>query len=137
MKNRVLSFFKKYWFCFLLSVIMAMGISLSTRYANLYESGSDDSMIRFDLRDFYLVFGLPIFSLIYGCLSYIKSKRIWVPQLILFLIAFLYWFRFDINALAWAGTFIWSSYPAIFSLIGTLITALVYYIIRTSKENHN
>ena len=135
MKNRFLDFLRKYWLCILLSVIMVMGVSLSTRYANLYESGSDSDMIRFDLRDLYLIFGLPLYSLIYGCLSYIKAKKIWFPQLILCIVAFLYWFRFDINALAWAGTFIWSAYPVIFSLTGTTITAFICYIIKSIKEN--
>ena len=135
MKNRFLNFLKRYWLCVLLSIIMVIGISLSTRYANLYESGNDDSMLRFDLRELYLVLGLPLYSLIYGCLSYIKTKKIWVPHLILCTGTFLFWFRFDIKALAWAGTFIWSAYPVIFSLIGTVITAFICYVIKSIKEN--
>lgn len=135
MKNRFLNFLRRYWLCILLSIIMVIGVSLSTRYANLYKSGNDNSMIRFDLRDLYLVFGLPLYSLIYGCLSYIKTKKIWFPHLILCTVTFLFWFRFDIKALAWAGTFIWSAYPVIFSLIGTTITAFICYIIKSMKEN--
>lgn len=137
MKNRFLNFSRKYWLCILLSVIMVIGISLSTRYANLYKSGSQGDMIRFNLRDLYLIFGLPLYSLIYGCLSYIKTKKIWFSHLILCIVTFLYWFRFDINTLAWAGTFIWSAYPVIFSLIGASITALIYYIIKSAKEYQN
>lgn len=132
MKNWFLNFLRKYWLCVLLSVIMVIGLSLSTVFADLYESGR--GYIRFDLRELYLIFGLPLYSLIYGCLSYIKTKRIWVPQLILCIAAFLYWFRFDINALAWEGTFIWSACPVIFSLIGASITAFIYYIIKSTKE---
>ncbi len=137
MKNRFLNFLRRYWLCILLSIIMVIGVSLSTRYANLYKSGNGDSMLRFDLRDLYLVFGLPLYSLIYGCLSYIKTKKIWFPHLILCTVTFLFWFRLDIKALAWAGTFIWSAYPVIFSLIGASITAFIYYIIKSSKENQN
>ena len=132
MKNRFLNFLKKYWLCILLSVIMVVGISLSTRYAELFKTGSDGSMIRFDLRDLYLVFGLPLYSLTYGCLSYIKTKRIWLPQLILCFVSFLYWFRF-ITTLA-AGTFIWMVYPVIFSLIGASITAFICYVRKQMKE---
>ena len=128
MKNRFLNFLKKYWLCILLSIIMVIGVSLSTRYANLYKSGS------LDLRELYLVFGLPLYSLIYGCLSYIKTKKIWFPHLILCTVTFLFWFRLDIKALAWAGTFIWSAYPVIFSLIGTAITAFIFFIIKSAKE---
>lgn len=126
MKNRFLTFFRKYWLCILLSVIMVAGIFLSTRYADLYESGS--GIIRFDLRELYLIFGLPLYSLMYGCFTYTKTKKIWIPQLILCIVAFLFWFRFDIDALAWVGTFIWSAYPVIFSLIGASVTAFIYYI---------
>ena len=132
MKNR---FLRNYWLCILLSVIMFVGMFLSTVYADLYKTGSDTDMIRFDLQDLYLIFGLPLYSLIYGCLSYIKTKKIWLPQLILCIVTFLYWFRFDINTLAWAGTFIWSAYPVIFSLIGASITALIYFLIKAMKEN--
>lgn len=133
MKNRFLNLLRKYLLCILLSVIMVIGLSLSTVFADLYESGR--GYIRFDLRELYLIFGLPLYSLIYGCLSYIKTKTIWIPQLVLSGFSFLYWFRFDIKALSWAGTFIWSAYPVIFSLIGTAITAFIYHIIKSIKEN--
>ena len=135
MKNWFLNFLRKYWLCILLSVIMVIGLSLSTVFADLYESGR--GYIRFDLRELYLIFGLPLYSLIYGCLSYIKTKRIWIPQFVLSGFSFLYWFRFDIKALSWAGTFIWSAYPVIFSLIGASITVFVYYIIKSIKEHQD
>ena len=112
---------------------MIIGVSLTTHYADLYKSGS--GMIIFNLRDLYLIFGLPLYSLIYGCLSYINVKKIFIPQLILCIVTFFYWFRFDIKALSWAGTFIWSAYPVIFSLIGAGITAFIYRIIKSLKEN--
>jgi len=143
MKNRFLNFLKKYRFCILLNIIMIIGMFLASVYSNLYKTGSGGSMIRFDLRDLYLIFGLPVYSLIYGFLSYIKIKRIWIPQLILYVSSFLYWFIywwliFGINALvivAWAGTFILSAYPVLFSLIGSVITAFICYLIKSMKEN--
>ena len=129
MKNRFLNFLRKYWFCFLLSVIMVVGIFLTTVYADLYETRGG-----LDLEEAYLVLGLPLYSLIYGCLSYIKTKRIWIPQLVLCGISFLYWFRYGMGALFWEGTYIWSMYPVIFSLIGASITAFICYIIKSIKE---
>ena len=141
MKNRFLNFLKKYRLCILLSIIMVIGIDLSTLYADLYESGNGGDMVRFDLGDLYLVFGLPLYSLIYGCLSYIRIKKIWLPQLILGVVGFLYLFRFDIKALVWGGTFIWSAtlsaYPVIFSLIGAGITAFICKLIKSDKEHQN
>ena len=137
MINRFLNFLRRYWICILLSVIMVIGLHLSSRYADLYETGSAGDMIRFDLYDLYIVYAMPLYSLIYGCLSYIKTKKIWFPHLILCIVTFLFWFRFDIKALAWAGTFIWTAYPIIFSLIGTAITAFIFHMIKSAKENQN
>jgi hypothetical protein len=137
MKNRVLSFLKKYWLYILLSVIMVVGLYLSSHYAYLYETGSEGDMIRFDLGDLYLIYGLPLCSLIYGCLSFIKVKKIWLPQLILFTTIFLHWFIYGIDALFWGGTYPWSAVPVLFSLIGTRITVLIYKVIKSIKERKN
>ena len=137
MKNKLLNFFKKYWLCVLLSVVIVIGISLSTIYADLYETGSDTSMIRFNLRGLYLIYALPVCAFIYGCVSYIKTKRIWVPQAVLGVLLCIHWLIFDIDAraIAWAGTLIFSVYPVMFSLIGTLITAFICYLVKSSKED--
>ena len=137
MKNRFLSFLKRYRFCFLLSIIMVTGIPLSTLFADLYKTGSSGDMIRFDLRELYLVFGLPLYSFVYGCLSYTILKKAWLPQLILFGVAFLYWFIYGIEALFWQGTYIFSAVPVIFSLIGTGIASFIYTIIKSIKKNNN
>ncbi len=134
MKVRFLNFLKKYKICFLLSVIMVMGLSLTTRYAYLYESGD---YISFDLRELYLVCIVPLYSIAYGCLSYTIFKKIWFPQLIIFVIAFAYWFRFDTETLDWPGTYIWSVYPVVFSLVGTFITAFIFSIVKSIKKNKN
>ena len=137
MKNRFLSFLRKYWFCLLLSIIMVIGIHLSTRYADVYKTGNVGDMIRFDLGELYLIFGLPLYSFVYGCLSYTILKKAWLPQLILFGVTFIHWFIYGIEALFWEGTYILSAVPAIFSLIGASITALIFYIIKSVKENQN
>lgn len=139
MQNKVIAFFKKYWLCILLSVIMVGGITLSTHYADLYKTGSAGDMIRFNLRELYLIYLMPIYCFIYGCLSYIKVKKIWLPQLILCVVSFLYWLILDkyALALAWVGIFIWLIYPVLFSLIGSSITAYVCCLIRSIKEDEN
>lgn len=135
MVKSFLNFLKNYWFCFLLSVIMVIGVYLSARYASLYKTGNDGDMIRFDLGDLFLIFGLPLYSLIYGCISYTILKKVWGPQLILFAMTYLYFSTYGIDAFFWVGTYICSVYPTIFSLIGTGITKFVYYIIKESKKN--
>ena len=134
MENEVLNFLKKYWLCILLSVIMVVGIALSTCFADLYQTGSPGDMIRFNLGGLYIIYGLPLYSLIYGCLSYIKTKKIWFPQLILFIFSIVYWQMFDSSSLEWVGVFLLSIYPFVFSLIGTVITAFIFYVGRKLKE---
>lgn len=135
MKNRFLNFLRKYWLSILLSVIMLIGIFLSTRYADLYHNGSD--ILPMNLRDLYIIYAMPLCSLIYGCLSYIKAKKIWFPQLILFVITTTYWLVFDINTTDWEGAYIiWSAVLVLFSLIGSSMTAFVYFMKKTIKENN-
>ena len=133
MKNKLLNFLSKYWLSILLSVIMVLGIPLSIKYSYLYQGPSE--VVPFDLSSLYILLGLPIYALIYGCLSYVKARRIWVPQLILFIVAFLYWLTNGTNALFWAGTYIWSVYPVVFSLVASSVTKLIYYIVKEIKED--
>lgn len=116
---------------------MVMGIYLSIRYAELYETGSAGDMIRFDLKDLYFIYVIPLYSFVYGCLSYIILKKIWLPQLILFGVTFIYWFIYGIEALFWEGTYILSAVPVLFSLIGTGIASLIYNIVKSIKKNND
>ncbi len=116
---------------------MVIGIHLSTRYADLYETGSVGDMIRFDLGELYLIYVIPLYSFVYGCLSYIILKKAWLPQLILFGVTFIHWFIYGIDALFWEGTYILSAVPVIFSLIGTGIASFIYTIINSIKKNNN
>ena len=135
MGNRFLKFLKRYWLSILLSLIMVLGIFLSAVYADLCTFGK--GYIQFDLWEFYLVFGLPVYGLIYGCLSYLKAKKVWVPQLILFIVNLLFWFTNirEIDDFSWPGIYIWSVYPVIFSLIGASVTKLICYIVKEIKED--
>ena len=90
MKNRFWEFLQKYWFCFLMSVLMCIGVAISTYYANCLVVGSD--MIKFNLADLYLIYVVPIYSLIYGIVSYVKTKKILIPQVISYVIICIYYF---------------------------------------------
>ncbi len=137
MKKRFLNFSRKYWFCILLGVIMVIGMFLSNVYADLYETGG--GYIQFDLEALYLIFGIPLYSLIYGCLSFIKTEKILVPLLILYLITCIYFLCtnliVDKELDNWISILIFSVYPVIFSLMGASITAFIYHIIKSIKEN--
>ena len=105
---------------------MVVGMFLSTVFADLYERGS--GYIRFDLQALYLIICMPLYSLIYGCLSYKKTKKVWIPQLILYLITFIYFFGanliIDKEIDAWKNIFIFSVYPVVFSVIGASATKI-------------
>ena len=137
MKNRFLKLLQKYLFCLLLSVLMGIGIFLSTYYAESYKIGSD--MIRLDLSSLYIIYFIPTYSLIYGSLSYVKIKKVWVPQIILYFITAISYFGINLiidkEIDAWKNILVFSIYPVIFSLIGTGITAFICYIIKSIKEN--
>ena len=132
MINKLFKSVGKYWVCILLSVTIAVGIFLSTHYADLYVVGSD--MIRFDLSTLYLIYVMPLCSLIYGTVSYVALKKIWLPQLILYIVIIVGFafnnFLFDREVDAIKNILIVSVYPIIFSLIGTYITVLIYKLIK-------
>lgn len=132
--NKTRKFLRKYWLCFLLSVLMVVGMLLSTVYKDVYESGSE--MIRFNLQDVYLIFGIPLVSFIYGCLSYLNTKKTWIPQLIIYSITCIYFFatNFIMYKELNAGVLWFSLFPVIFSLLGTGITAFIYYVVKSIRE---
>ena len=131
MRSSFLKLLQKYLFCLLLSVPMGIGIFLSTYYAESYKIGSE--MIRLDLATLYILYVIPIYSLIYGSLSYVKIKKVWVPQLILYFITAISYFFINLiidrEIDAWKNIMFFSIYPVTFSLIGVGITAFIYKII--------
>ena len=140
MKNKFLEFFKKYWLCLLLCVLKCIGKAISTYYADSLVIGSD--MIKFDLSDLYLIYVVPIYSLIYGISSYVRTKKIWVPQLILYVITCMYYFGTELIVYkdigAWKNILVFSVCPVIFSLIGVGIVAYIrFVIINPLKEKQN
>ena len=133
MKKRFKDFIKKYWLCFLLSVIMILGMYLSDYYSDLYISGR--GTIRMGLGGLYLLLIVPLYTFIYGCVSFAILKKIWVPQFVLYVIVFFYGLIFDIDYPDLGGPLMWAVYPIIFSLVGTAITALTYKIIKAIKQS--
>ena len=135
MKNVLLKFFKKYWLCMLLSIIMVIGIALADHYSYLYVRGDDFDLIRPNLETDYMVLGLPLFSLVIGVISYIKAKNAWLPPLIVGIISFIYWSAFHTETLSGLGICIWIAYSMVHTLIGTAITAFIYELIRAIKRD--
>jgi len=119
---------------------MCIGIVISTCFADSLVIGSD--MIKFDLADLFLIYVVPIYSLIYGISSYVKTKKILVPQLILYVITCMYYFGFSLIVYkdigAWENILMVSLSPVVFSLIGVGIVVYIrFVIINPLKEKQN
>lgn len=126
MKKSFLDFLRKYWICILLGLLIVLGhvLAHSLRYV-LYEIN-----IAVDLFDAYCIVIVPLLSLLYGSLSYIVTKRVWTTQLILFVIICPYWLWFTREI----ASILLLLYPALFSLIGTLLFAYIYHMIRLTRQ---
>ena len=127
MNKRFLNFLHKYRICFLLILIMYVGFYLSARYSYLYKSNSE--IISFNLHHIYCIFVIPLLSLVYGVLSYIFSKKIWIPQIFLFAMMYIVFWGYEVicygNFDAWIFYVIWSVILVIISLIGTAIVNII------------
>ncbi len=129
MKSFLLKFFKKYWLCMLLSIIMVIGIALADHYDHLF---TRDGYPGFKFA--YMFLGMPLLSQIIGGISYIKAKNIWLPPLIVGIISFVYWVWFDRQALNWFGAYAFVVRSMVYTLIGRAIALLIHTIIKAMKE---
>ena len=114
----------------LLSIIMVIGVPLTDHYSYLYVR---DNYFKPNLETDYRFFGLPLFSLVIGVISYIKAKNAWLPPLIVGIISFVYWSAFHTENLSWLGICFWIAYSVVFTLIGTAVTVWICAIIKEIK----
>ena len=131
MKNRFLDFFRKDWLSFILCIIMFVGIIFSRIFGNVYIS--ENSFYSFNLHTIYVFIGLPIFSLIYGCLSYIVCKKMWFQQILLATTLLLGLLIVEATTGIHLGTrvviFLLISFNVLCSLLTSSITKLIIRII--------
>ncbi len=137
MKNRFLGFLKKYWICILLNLILLLGMFLSKCFGNLYVIKND--LLSYNLHTLYVIKAIPIYSFVYGCLSYFVCKKIWIPQLIFAISTILSFVLIaSISKVVKdliIGVLIITPFYLICSTIGTLITIVIYRMIhhKTNK----
>ena len=116
MKNRFSNHYRIYKICYIISVAIVAGIFLSTYFSELFEFG--DNILTFNFSDIYLLFIIPICSIFYGIVTYIKVRKIWIPQLIFFIIFILGYLllTFSLNGSfkKTGGIFILCIYPIVF-----------------------
>ena len=130
MKNRFSNHYSKYKICYIASVAIVAGIFLSTYFSKLFEIG--DSILTFNFSDIYLLFIIPICSILYGIVTYIKVRKIWIPQLVFFIILNLGYLLLTISLNGTfkktGGIFMLCIYPLVFSLFGTIVTTFILKI---------
>ena len=128
MKQKVLRFLREYQLCFFLCGILAVGLIVVSRCRNLYVR-NDYFRTNFG-SDFFLL-GMPLLSFGYGAWTYAKLKKVWMPFLILFLGIFFIMLVFWPEPSSSGYT---TAYAALFSLIGTGVTALVVSVSQAGKD---
>ena len=139
MKERVLKFLSKYRFWGLYSLTLTVvGLCLSNFFADSYVVG--DGMIQFNLPILYMLYVIPLFSLIYGIASYITLKKIWIQQLIMFTTPFVLYnvislVTRDFSKEVILFALIVSMESVVCSLFGTLVTAFILDIVKSLKKH--
>lgn len=131
MKNRFLNLLRKYRLLLLLNIFILIATVFSKIFGELYIIKRD--FFSFNLHTVYVFAVLPIYSIIYGCLSYIICKKVWFPQMLLvvtmvlgfLLTEFLINFGNGDNGLIVAVLILIPCYT-IFSISVSLITKIIY-----------
>ena len=132
MKSNFLNFLKRNFIFIILSFVHPLAMLTFKYWGTIVLSNT--ALGPFRTYDFYVICFLPIFHFIYGCVAYIIIKKIWFPQLILFVSSFVFLIIFNIHML-FNGMAL-SVISIIFSLIGTIVTSFICWIIREMKENY-
>ena len=140
MKNRFLGFLKKYWLSILLSVIMILGLIISGIIP--YDKSEHESGIYFDATLIYLIIVVPIYSFMYGILSYVRFKKALIPQSILYIVSLVGYLLFnliydkEINLDILIGSLFMSIYPMFFVMFGTFLSRIFLKIKKVYKNNN-
>lgn len=135
MKNEFLNFLKKYWRLVLINLIIVIGIVLSKIFGDVYIQ--KNALYSFNLHSVYVFTVLPIYSLLYGCLSYTVCRKIWFQQLILaiaLLLGLLISELFSAEDSAILVILILVPCFTLFSIFTSVITAFIFYVGRKLKE---
>ena len=135
MKNRFLNFFSSYWFFVFLNIIMLIGIVFSKIFGDVYIQKS--VLYSYNLHSIYVFIIIPIYSLIYGVLSYFVCKKISAPQILLaitLLLGFLIVELISAEGIGLIfGILILTPCFIVFSIFTSIITKIIFRIISAMK----
>lgn len=138
MKNRFLSFLKRYYILMILSLVHPLAMTTTEHWGRIIIT--KNALGPFRTYDFYLICFLPIFYFIYGCITYIITKKAFIPNAIPTIIFFIYFSVFylkdiDFSIENFHSMLFFALFPIVFSMIGTLITAGFYKVIKFAKKS--
>ena len=138
MKNRFLTFLKKYYILIILSLVHPLAMATTQYWGRVIISRN--ALGPFRTYDFYLICFLPIFNFIYGCIMYIIAKNVFISNAIPTIIYFLCFGVLYLKDLAFSIDYFYSIlffslFPIVFSMIGAGVTAFIYRIIKSLKDN--
>lgn len=134
MKNGVLNFLKKYRLLVWLNMLVLIGtVCFGVFGRHIFVSKSE--FISLSLYSVYALIGLPIYSFIYGCMSYLIYKKVWFQQMLLAItLALAFVFENFISGRLGEivpTVIIFTPCFVVISLFGSAIG----FIVRTMKEN--
>lgn len=136
MKSKFVNFIKKYWLCFVANTLPVIGLLIIKNYFNDVIILRTD-MFQWSVFDFYLLNGLPLYAVLYGILAWVFTKKIWTPNIILFMTVWLLLFAFagfpfdllfTVYALAWPAVMFVISF--LFSLLTSVLIKIGSWFIR-------
>ena len=118
MKTKILSFFKKYFLCFVLGLFPVLILEITASIDN-------------DFVLWILFYGIPAYCLLYGCLFRIIKRNFWITQLIFFIVNFVLVWSFSLFKLGnLSFAIIASVYVTFFSAFG----AFAGFVVNCIKE---
>ncbi len=139
MKTSFVKFINKYKFCIVLNFIMLIGMLLSNFFGDLYTVNT--GLWSYNLHSVYVIVALPIYSMIYGLLSYIFHRRIWVPQLLLFIFTILCFAFTELPPIEGngflIGIFVITPCYVICSISGAIVTFVIFKMITSVKRTRS
>ena len=136
MKKALLQLFYQYRLLVWFNIIMIISAVLSSVMGDIYVVQNE--VLSYNLHSIFVLRILPVYSLLYGIVSYLIYKKLRYPQLLLLttlVLAFLFaeFISLDISGLI-VGFFLLTPCYMVVSFIGTAIILIPYKLIHELKK---
>lgn len=143
MKNKILGFLNAYKFCFLMGVLLVLAIIiLSACFKDVVLH--DNSIFKMTVVSYYLLLGWPFLSALFGVLSFIFLKKVFMPSLV---VSITVWIMvttvsliivpkniYNLKDVFSIGALILPIITFVFSFASALITRFFAWLIRECKK---